>query len=349
MSRSKSVPVAIAVGVCLPFLALPGVARADYTLDPGKTQNPSGSDPSTSANTNGDTVSVTAGGVVFDRSKNGTGSSTGALKSTTSWTPPPCWYAPAYTPAQLEAHLTPIWAVDSTGYEWDAKQRDYYVNGNPYKDFNKAKAGDGYWWDAYVDESFPPGWDSCFSDEMFWVDKGDPPPATKKNAVTPQVLAELAYGQIRVPGTKVTLAPAGTTKVNLPTWAWLDATEFKPVSVTASVPVLGITATATATPYSLEIDPGTTDAVTYPASGVCTFGDNDQIGEAYAKGKSDETPPCGVKYLRSSGDSSFPLKATITWHIRWTGTGVAGEKTLPDGIFGATQNVVVQEIQAVNH
>ncbi|MGV9496911.1 hypothetical protein ACWDQ0_01375 [Streptomyces sp. NPDC003642] len=291
------------------------------------------------------TVSVTVGGVVFDRSKNGSGNSAGALTSSTSWTPPPCWYAPKYTPEQLQKEMEPIWDAGSTGYEWDAKQRDRYVNGHPYKDFNKDKTGEGYFWDSFVDEDFPPGWDSC-TEQPFWVDQGDPPPAGIENAVTPEILAELAYAEIRVPSTKVTLAPAAETKVNLPTWAWLDAADFKPVSVTASVPVIGISATATAEPVSLRIQPGTKDAVTYPASGVCEI-DDGRIGEPYAKGKADRTPPCGVRYLRSSGDGTYPLQATVTWKIEWTGTGGAGGD-LPDGTFGATQDVVVQEIQAVN-
>jgi enoyl reductase len=145
----------------------------------------------------------------------------------------------------------------------------------------------------------------------------------------------------------VNLAPAGATKVNLPTWAWLDGAKFKPVSVTASIPVLEISATTTATPISLKIGPGTTDAQTYPASGVCEI-NNGHIGEPYAKGKAGQTPPCGVKYLRSSGDGTYPLKAAITWKIDWTGTGGAGGD-LPDGTFGTTQNVTVQEIQAINH
>ncbi|MEU2913715.1 hypothetical protein ACFYM3_14915 [Streptomyces massasporeus] len=291
------------------------------------------------------TVSVTVGGVVFDRSKNGSGNSAGALTSSTSWSPPPCWYAPKYTPDQLKKYLEPTWEAGSTGYEWDAKQRDRYVNGHPYKDFNKDKTGKGYFWDSFVNKDFPPGWDSC-EEPIFWVDQGDPPPANIENAVTPKVLAELAYAEIRVPGTKVTLAPANQTKVNLPTWAWLDAADFKPVSVTASVPVIGVTATATARPTSLRIEPGTKDAETYPASGVCPI-DNGRIGEPYAQGKADRTPPCGVRYLRSSGNGTYPLQATVTWEIDWTGSGGASGD-LPDGTFGATQDVVVQEIQAVN-
>ncbi|MET9889281.1 hypothetical protein ABZZ47_03530 [Streptomyces sp. NPDC006465] len=304
-----------------------------------------GSDSNTSGAVDGDTVSATAGGIVFDRSKNGRGSSVGAVATSSSWTPPACWYAPKYTPEQLKAYLEPIWAAGSTGDTWDAEQRKHYVDGD-YKDFNKAKTGKGYWWDSYVNKEFPPGWDSC-KEPIFWVDSGDPPPARIKNAVTPEVLAELAYAEIRVPGTKVSLAPEGTTKVNLPTWSWLDGAEFKPVSVTASVPVLGIEATTTAEPVSLKIDPGTADAETYPASGVCEI-TGDHIGEAYAKGKAKETPPCGVKYLRSSGDGSYQLRATITWKIHWTGTGVPEERGLPDGTFGAEQDVVVQEIQSVN-
>ncbi|MFI5685650.1 hypothetical protein [Streptomyces sp. NPDC051636] len=311
----------------------------------GGAQTPPPPGQKTSGGVNDSTLNSTVGVIVYDRSKNGSGDSVGPVTSSTSWTPPACWYAPKYTPAQLKAYLEPIWEADSTGAQWDAEQRDRYVNGHPYKDFNEDKAGEGYWWSSYVNEDFPPGWDKC-DKPIFWVDKGDPPPANIENAVTPKILAELAYKEIRVPGTKVTLAPADKTKVNLPTWAWLDGAKFKPVSVTASIPVLGISATTTAEPVSLKIDPGTTDATTYPASGVCEI-KNGSIGEPYAKGRSDETPPCGVKYLRSSGTGSYPLKATITWKIHWTGTGNTGGN-LPDGTFGATQDVVVQEIQAVN-
>jgi len=294
-------------------------------------------------------VSATAGAVVFDLSKNGSGESAGPVTSTSStWTPPACYYAPKYTPDQLQKYLEPIWNAESTGSQWDLEQRNKYVNGGPYKDFNKAKAGDGYWWDSYVTEGREgdPGALDC-DKPIFWVDKGEAPPTDIPEAITPEMLAQLAYAEIRVPSTKVELAPTNTTKVNLPTWAWLDTAKFKPVSVTARVQLLNVWATTTAEPVSLKIEPGTDDATTYPASGVCEI-NGDRIGEAYAKGKSDETPPCGVKYLRSSGDGSYKLKATITWKIHWTGTGVAGERGLPEGTFGAEQDVVVQEIQAVN-
>ncbi|MET8446961.1 hypothetical protein [Streptomyces sp. NPDC005209] len=343
MRKLRTIPLLVAAGACLSLVSLPGLAHADDTLG-DHTQNSNQPGPKGDSSPDG-TISASASGVVFDRSKNGSGNSVGPVTSTTSWTPPACWYAPKYTPDQLKAYLEPIWQAGSTGDQWDATQRDRYVKGHPYKDFNKDKSDKGYWWDSYVDKDFPPGWDKC-NEPIFWVDKGDPPPANVANAVTPEILAGLAYKEIRVPSTKVTLAPANTTKVNLPTWAWLDGAQFKPVSVTASVPVLGISATTTAEPMSLKIDPGTADAETYPSSGVCQIS-NGSIGEPYAKGKANQTPPCGVKYLRSSGTGSYQLRATISWKISWTGTGGTGDR-LPDGTFGATQNVTVQEIQAVN-
>ncbi len=125
------------------------------------------------------TVSVTVGGVVFDRSKNGGGDSVGALTSSTSWSPPPCWYAPKYTPEQLQKYLEPIWEAGSTGYEWDADQREKYNADDEKKGFNKDKSGKGYWWGSYVDKSYPPGWDSC-DEDYFWVDLGDPLPPTSR-------------------------------------------------------------------------------------------------------------------------------------------------------------------------
>ncbi|MER7477020.1 hypothetical protein ABTX60_05070 [Streptomyces sp. NPDC126510] len=322
-------------------------AQADNVIGGGSQMPPPKKDAHGGSDGDG-TLSSTAGVVVFDRSRNGSGQAAGPVTSSTTWTPPACYYAPKYTPDQLKKYLEPIWEAGSTGYEWDAKQRDRYVNGHPYKDFNKDKTGKGYWWDFYVTpgREGDPGALDC-DKPIFWVDENDDPPADIPQAITTEVLAQLAYAEVRVPATKMNLAPQANTKVNLPTWAWLDAAEFKPVSVTASVPLLGIQATTTAEPVSVKIEPGTTDAETYPASGVCQI-QNGRIGEPYAKGKANENPSCGVKYLRSSGDGSYQLRATVTWKIHWTGTGVAGEQRLPDGSFGGEQNVVVQEIQSVN-
>ncbi|GAP53146.1 secreted protein [Streptomyces azureus] len=118
--------------------------------------------------------------------------------------------------------------------------------------------------------------------------------------------------------------------------------------MTASLPGTGLSATTTAEPVSPHIEPGTADARTYPDSGECAINEDGSIGAPYAQGKADQDPPCGVSYLRSSGsDGPCPLCATVTWKISWTGTSGEGGG-LPDGTFGTTQDVTVQEIQSVN-
>lgn len=92
----------------------------------------------------------------------------------------------------------------------------------------------------------------------------DTPVPADQAAATPLDLAHIAYGFVHVPDTKVTLAPSGPTKVNLPTWAWLDKADFKPVSVTATLANYHISSTVTATPQSLKLEPGTADAELSP-------------------------------------------------------------------------------------
>lgn len=288
--------------------------------------------------------------VSFDLSKNGSGKFTGPVTPVGNWSPPACWYEPRYTPEQKEEQYRKL--LNTPGYL--GKQYDQsgfesrFIDGNPYTDFNKEKSGDGMFWTSVRDINRVTEdaiWDCDEPD--FWVDNGDTPDV--ENSIDAETLAALAYNEIRVPDTKVTLAPAGPTKVNLPTWAWLDKGDFREVSVTASLAVAGwnISATTTAKPISLKLEPGTTDAVTSPASGECVFEADGSIGEPYALGKAGQTPPCGITYLRSSNGGSYQMRATITWEITWTGTNGEGGR-FDNGTFGTTQDVIVQEAQAVN-
>ncbi|MFD9326424.1 hypothetical protein [Streptomyces sp. NPDC060065] len=297
--------------------------------------------------------SIYASVIQFDESKNGSGKSTGTVTPASDWTPPACWYEPKWTPAEFATEFQKEWDIphaSGVGEAYNLAQ-EHYKNGEPYTDFNESETGKGMWWDAVRDkdreEAGDPAAFECDT-ATFWVENGETPDV--ENAVTPEILAQLAYNRIKVPDTEVTLAPETVTKVNLPTWAWLDQAEFKEVSVTASLNVGGVNiqATTTAKPVSLKLEPGTVDAETYPASGECTFNNDGSIGEPYAEGKADRTPPCGIKYLRSSGDGTYKLQATITWEITWVGTGNPNPTALPDGTFGNEQNVTVQEIQSIN-
>ncbi|MFF5143915.1 hypothetical protein ACFY6U_29995 [Streptomyces sp. NPDC013157] len=294
--------------------------------------------------------------VSYDTSKNGSGPSVGHVSTAgTSWTPPACWLAPKWTAKQFAKQMESEYKnvttdPDQPNYAKNATSqlREMYKNGE-YKNYNLDKQDEGMWWGAVENPNAPIlERTACNSTLPFWAKNGESPKV--KNAISPEILAGLAREQIKVPGTEVTLAPSGTTKVNLATWAWLDHGDFKPVSVTASItaPGLDIRATTVATPVSLKLQPGTEDAETYPTSGECTFNSDGSIGEPYATGRAGQTPPCGIKYLRSSAGGAYKLQATVTWEITWTGSGNTTGR-MPNGTFGNDQDVRVQEAQAVNH
>lgn len=274
---------------------------------------------------------------------------TGSLTPANSnWDPPACWYEPAYSPKQIQETVKAIrqMKVFGVGDFVGGVFGSYFKEGQPYKNYNLDKQGEGQFWAAAINEKRKddPEANSC-TKMPFWVPTGDTP--KEPLAVSPKILAEYAYDELPVPSTEITMAPEEATKVNLPTWVWLDKAKFKKVSVTASIPGSGLSATTTAEPVSLSIDPGTKDAETYPASGACPI-ENGKIGTPRAKGTpADTMPPCGVKYLRSSGDGSYNLQATLTWKINWTSTTGDGGN-LPAGEFGGDQQVVVEEIQSVN-
>ncbi len=273
------------------------------------------------------------------------------LAANNGWTPPACWQAPAATPAELKAEREAVWAEDSTGYAWDAAQQDYYVKGHPHKDFELANAGKGMWWNGQVNPNriADPASLKCFKEQDDWVLDGDTPPDPQGPVVTPEILAQSAYDRIRIPENPVQLSPAAdhVQTVNVNTWAWLDKGDVAPVSVTARLASLNMWATTTATPEGLHLKAGTPDADLYPASGDCLLNADGSIGTAYVSSDGNGVPPCGLTYRRSSDGGTFPLSATITWKVTWTGSGGTGGN-LPGGSFEFDQDVRVQEIQSVN-
>ncbi|WP_079170613.1 hypothetical protein [Mangrovactinospora gilvigrisea] len=262
--------------------------------------------------------------------------------------PPPCYYAPE-TPAQVKADMDPVWASGAIGSHWRYQEmQKFHVSGqkDDKTDYNADKADEGYWWVGTYNPDYT-GTASCGIDmeTPHWVKKGDTPPTPPAETINPTMLAKMAYARLHLPDTEVSLNPAGTSTVNLPTWAWLPPKQFHPVSVTArlNAPGINLSATATAKPVRLTIDPGTADAAVYPSSGGCPANANGSIGTRYRKGDATKTPPCGVSYQHASNDGPFTLRATVTWQID---TDVAGTQ-LPPATFGTARDVPVQEIQTV--
>lgn len=289
-----------------------------------------------------------------------TGGKRGSLSATdVNWEPPPCWYEPVFTPEELkdfaehdaggDVSLRQGWYGSRlwTDHFKDGKDAPNYF-GTPssvkgYKDYNLGKKG--YFWRGVAPRLAALDDTSLCNRLMFWQDAGEIP--DDPNAPTPRTLAEYAYDKVEVPATEIEAKPAAKSTVNLPTWVWLDKGTFKEVKVRAELPNTGLWAETTAKPVALHLEPGTADAETFPASGDCEINADGSIGTPYAKGKADQTPPCGIRYLRASNGEPYQLNASITWEISWEGTGGA-QGDLPDGTFETTQDMEVQEIQSIN-
>jgi hypothetical protein len=345
---------------CVPLItttlavALLGVPRADAV---------GGAGTGTRGQADGSTLSASASysRIKVTQVSGPTGGKRGTVSSTNvNWKPPPCWYEPVFSPAQLkdfsenngdgDAGLRNGWYGSKLWTDHFRDEKDAItifttpqtVKG--YKNYNLGK--DGYFWRGVA----PDGLDaiddtSLCSRLMFWVPAGQIPKV--ENAPKPQTLAEYAYDQIKVPSTEIEVKPAAKSTVNLPTWVWLDKGRFKEVKVRAELPDTGLWAETTAKPVALHLNPGTQDATTYPASANCTINDDGSIGSPYEKGDADKTPPCGITYLHATNGTPYHLKASITWQITWEGSdGSKGD--LPDGTFETTQDMNVQEIQSVN-
>ncbi|MGY1435027.1 hypothetical protein [Streptomyces reniochalinae] len=278
-----------------------------------------------------------------------------------NWEPPACWYEPKTTPKQLKekieglkpkerkkgggegpltGNIDPLKIADAVRGQITNIYEDYYQT-DKYKNYNIDKQGEGMFWEGVKNPNRKddPAADEC-SQHAHWVDKGQTPENIPL-AVTPEVLAQYAYEELPIPRTAISLNPKGKQTVNLDTWVWADKKRFKKVSVTASLENPAISATTTAKPVSLTLEPGTEDAKTYPGSGTC------KLGEPYSAGKKDQTPPCGVRYLRAtSKNGTYPLKATLTWEISWKGSDGSGA-TLPAGTFSTTEDLTVKEIQSI--
>ncbi|NSC21117.1 hypothetical protein FM076_07805 [Streptomyces albus subsp. chlorinus] len=282
-----------------------------------------------------------------------------------NWEPPACWYEPKTSPKEVKETIESLEPPkrkpkkekesgtifdDLEDSNQDIADAVSKQAANAYKDYYQIdkykkhldEEGKGMFWEGVKnpDRKDDPEADKC-SQHAYWVPEGEKPKDVPL-AVSPKVLAEYAYERLPIPRTEISMNPEGRQTVNLDTWVWADKAKFKPVSVTASLDNPELSVTTTATPVSLTLEPGTENARVFPASGKCT-----DLGEPYKRGKKDRTPPCGVRYLRATGESgSYPLKATLTWKVSWTSTDGDGE-SLPSGSFSTTRDVTVKEIQSI--
>lgn len=169
-----------------------------------------------------------------------------------------------------------------------------------------------------------------------WIPDGQQPGAAQ--LPSPAELAAMARKQLRLPTPTIAANPAGDQLVNLPTWMWLSS-GWGPVSATASVP--GVSVTAVATPTSVSWSMGDGSTVTCTGAGTPFRPGTDPKASS---------PDCGHTYHASSASQAgqaFPVTATVHWTVTWAGAGQGG--TFPDMTTTGNAAFRVAESQALNN
>lgn len=165
---------------------------------------------------------------------------------------------------------------------------------------------------------------------IVWMPGGPP-------VVSPEVLARHARARLNLPAVVIRLNPPGDQLVNLPVWLTLDRASWRPLSATASVPGVSVTATARPVKAAWSMGDGTTVTCTGP-------------GTAWISGMdpAKASPDCGHVYRRPSAGASgwaYTVAVTVTWEVTWAGAGQSG--TVPGLTTTGQVQARVQESQAV--
>jgi hypothetical protein len=155
-------------------------------------------------------------------------------------------------------------------------------------------------------------------------------------ALTPAEIAQLARSQLRLPAPDIAASPASDQLVHLPTWLWLSSV-WEPISATASVP--GVSVTAIAVPILVTWVMGDGGTVTCQGPGSPFPAGSDP---------KSASPDCGYTYRTSSAGQrgeAFDVTATVTWTVTWSGAGQGG--VFPNMTTAASASFRVAESQAI--
>lgn len=138
-------------------------------------------------------------------------------------------------------------------------------------------------------------------------------------SLTTQDLADEAYAELSPPALSVGTAPPSGRDglVGLPEWFWIGAADYQTLSRT--VTQAGLSATVTAKPGPLVINPGDGQpSFSCPAPGT-PYNPSELAGS--------QQSDCTHLYTRPSAGqpgNEFSISVSVTWSATWTGTGSTG-------------------------
>lgn len=172
-----------------------------------------------------------------------------------------------------------------------------------------------------------------------FVPNGDPPPVGVP--IDPRVLAEQAIASMVMLAPEIRTAPpqgSDSGLVGLPVWLWTERGENVTGPVEASASAGGVTVVAVGEVAQIVWAMGDGQSVTCGA------------GTPYPAGSDGESPDCGYTYQSASanhvaGGGPWPITATSTWTITWSGGGESGTETLE---LTSTGELLIRELYVLN-
>ena len=185
----------------------------------------------------------------------------------------------------------------------------------------------------------PDGYGSGYRTSLVFVASGTDPPSGPP--IDPLVLAEQAISSMELGAPRIRTAPppgSSSGLVGLPVWMWTEraADTVGPVRETASAGDVTIAAVAQLSRIVWDMGDG--------ATVICG------PGTPHTSGAQGESPDCGHVYAEASsrhvtGGGPWPITATSTWTINWSGGGLSGTETLE---LSSSAELFVGELHVLN-
>lgn len=169
--------------------------------------------------------------------------------------------------------------------------------------------------------------------------KAKKPKPDSGHQVPVEVVIQQAVRRLKLPKPLIHTSPDENFAqvVHVPTWMWVEHSTWGPVSASASVE--GVTVTATARPRRAVWSMGEGGQV------VCQ-GPGTPYSDAYSP--QEPSPDCGYTYQRASLSTpgrAYTVSVQVTWDVEWHGDGQTG--VVPGLVMTAERQLVVDEVQTV--
>lgn len=171
------------------------------------------------------------------------------------------------------------------------------------------------------------------------VKKDKPKSGSGEQQVPVEVVVQQAVKRLKLPQPVIRTSPVENfvQVVHVPTWMWVEHSTWGPVSASAAVE--GVRVTATARPRTAVWSMGEGGQV------VCR-GPGTPYSDAYSPKAS--SPDCGYTYQRASLSApsrAYTVSVQVTWDVEWHGGGKTG--VVPGLVMAAQRRLVVDEVQTV--